>query len=498
MSLVLRVSAAVLVLGLLAVVFVSYERERKQSRSDYAILRAALDEQKEQKRTASPSARARPTTRSDNLFSPSPSPPDFGGFRNDKSGNMGYGSFGPGGLGSGGGGGFGGFGGGFPGGGFPGGGGGFPSGGFGQQQPLFVGTAVTLLAPSNFKTLTARETRGTRVVLLEFFTSTCSACREVHAPLLAKMAEQLHGAVLVAAVDCSPGTTTERICAAQKVAAFPTLRLLSEGGSADVPEAEMRSETLLRNFVLARLPANKVALTDGDGPASRAKMGSLARRCATAIAAAAGGAAGGTAGGASASAPHNARSRGSMGCAVLFSDKKEPSPVWTALSLSAELDATRPGAPNASSVADRSVAPAQLPGFVFVFAHAETGADGKGVRPGVAADLGVRSLPAVALLHGAALADLELREIKWADAALRRRGEVESLIDSDGAVRGRRLLGAAAVAGGYETLRAALVEHQHVVGLALRAAARGAARRAGAPGASPPPPLRGGGGKEDL
>ena len=175
-----------------------------------------------------------------------------------------------------------------------------------------------------------------------------------------------------------------------------------------------------------------------------------------------------------------------MGCAVLFSDKKEPSPVWAALSLSAEFDASRPEAANASSVDDRKVAPAQLPGFVFVFAQAAKGEGGVGVRPGVSHDLGIRSLPAVAVLHGSSLADFELRELKGADVARKRRGEVEAITDTEGKVRGRRLLDAAAVAGGYETLKAALLEHQKGVGLALRAAARIAAKRAQAAGARPP------------
>jgi thiol-disulfide isomerase/thioredoxin len=358
---------------------------------------------------------------------------------------------------------------------------------------------VTLLTTGNFRSLTSRETRGARVVLLEFFQNSCGACRELHAPMLAKLAEQLRGAALVAAVDCSPGAATEKICSAQKVAAFPTLRLLFEGGSADVPEAEVRSEGRLRNFVLARLPTQKVALTDGDGPASRRKLGDLARRCDAALtaAAAAGAAAsgggsgggGGGGGGTGAGAGAGARSRGSLGCAVFFSDKKEPAPVWAALSLSAEFDSARPEAANASTVDDRKVTPLQLPGFVFVFAQTGKGEGGQGVRPGVAADLGVRALPAVVLLHGAALADFELRELKSADVARggpKRRGEVEAIADTEGRVRGRRLLEPAAVAGGYDTLRAALLEHQRGVGLALRAAARLAAKRAQAAGVRPP------------
>jgi len=354
---------------------------------------------------------------------------------------------------------------------------------------------VTLLTTANFRSLTSRETRGARVVLLEFFQNSCGACREVHAPMLAKLAEQLRGAALVAAVDCSPGAATERICAAQKVAAFPTLRLLFEGGSADVPEAELRNEGRLRTFVLARLPSQKVALTDGDGPASRRKLGDLARRCDVALAAsasasAASGGGAGTGGGGGGGGG-GARSRGSLGCAVFFSDKKEPAPLWSALSLSAEFDSTRPEAANASTVDDRKVTAPQLPGFVFVFAQTGKGEGGQGVRPGVAADLGVRALPAVVLLHGAALADFELRELRGADVAARggpskRRGEVEAIADTEGRVRGRRLLEPAAVAGGYETLRAALLEHQRGVGLALRAAARIAAKRAQAAGVRAP------------
>ena len=160
--------------------------------------------------------------------------------------------------------------------------------------------------------------------------------------------------------------------------------------------------------------------------------------------------------------------------------------MWAALSLSAEFDATRPEAANASTVDDRKVTAAQLPGFVFVYAQAGKGEGGQGVKPGVAADLGVRALPAVVLLHGAALADFELRELRGADVARKRRGEVEAIADTEGKVRGRRLLEAAAVAGGYESLRAALLEHQRGVGLAMRAAARIAAKRAQAAGARPP------------
>jgi thioredoxin-like negative regulator of GroEL len=347
---------------------------------------------------------------------------------------------------------------------------------------------VQLLTTANFRALTSRETRGARVVLLEFFQNTCGACRELHAPLLAKLAEQLRGAALVAAVDCSPGAPTEKICAAQKVAAFPTLRLLFEGGSADVPDTELRSEAKLRNLVLAKLPANKVALTDGDGPASRRKLDSLARRCDVALAAASAAAAA-TAAAAPPSAAGGARSRGSMGCAVLFSDKKEPAPMWAALSLAAEFDATRAEAANASSVDDKKVTPAQLPGFVFVFAQTAKGDGGVGVKPGVAADLGVRALPAVALLHGSSLADFELRELRDADVAAgkrRRFGEAEAIADTEGRVRGRRLLDAAAVGGGFEPLRAALLEHQRAVGLAVRTAARIAAKRAQAAGVRAP------------
>ena len=106
--------------------------------------------------------------------------------------------------------------------------------------------------------------------------------------------------------------------------------------------------------------------------------------------------------------------------------------MWAALSLAAEFDATRAEAANASSVDDKKVTPAQLPGFVFVFAQTAKGDGGVGVKPGVAADLGVRALPAVALLHGSSLADFELRELRDADvAAVKRRrfGEAEAIAE---------------------------------------------------------------------
>jgi curved DNA-binding protein CbpA len=387
----------------------------------------------------------------------------------------GFGGFGGGGFGGGGfpGGGFGG--GGFPGGGF-GGGGGFPfggGGGFHQQEPpppppppLFVNSAVTQIRINSFKSITSRETRGSRVILLEYYNQQCQLCRDTES-ILSKVAETLRGAALVAAIDCSSGSGEEKVCAAQKISSFPSLRLLYEGGSESLPDNLLRMEKQLRTKILDRIES-RVALIDGDGPTSRRKVNDLARKC-----------------GVNLSGP----SRGSIGCVLLLSDKKDISPVFNALSSSVEFDSTRPVDPSASTTEDRKLQPRQLPGFAFAYAVTSKGDGGVGVKPGIAYDLGVRSLPAVVILHGDSLADFELRLLSEAEVTgivkkdpkqRSRAGVVDSVVGDDGLLRGRRILDRKALEGGYDSLRKALLDHQKGVGLAVKVAERLLAKKAAA------------------
>jgi len=277
--------------------------------------------------------------------------------------------------------------------------------------------------------------------------------------MLNKISESLRGAALVGAVDCSQGSGEEKVCVAQKVTSFPTLRLLYEGGSETLSENLLRSEKQLRSKILDKIQS-RVALIDGDGPTSRRKVNDLARKCGVTL---------------------NGPTRGSIGCVLLLSDKKEVSPVFNALSSSIEFDNTRPIDPTASTTEDRKLQPRQLPGFAFAYAETGKGDGGIGVRPGIAYDLGVRSLPAIVILHGDSLADFELRLlsenevtgiVKKDTKQRTRAGAVESVIGDDGLLRGRRILETKSLEGGYESLRKALLEHQKGVGLAVKVAER--------------------------
>lgn len=322
-------------------------------------------------------------------------------------------------------------------------GGGGPFGGMGgqqhhqqQQQPDMYDdkSDVVKLTKANFKSTVSREARGNKVILLEFYSPGCGHCQQL-APTLSKLASSLKGAATVAAVDC---TAEQAICSGYSIQGYPSLKLLYDGGSEDYTGS--RSGKALRDAIVAKIPS-RVATIGGDGPSSRVNLDKLARRCAAAAAA-------------PATDGKGSSARPTAGCVVLFSDKSEVSPIFSALSSAPEFDVKAPSGTASSA-----------PGFVFVYAKTGTAsADGSGggkPKDGVAVDLGVRKLPAVMILHGSSLADFSSRLIGKSDVT------AAKIVGEDGAINGRRLLEGQNPT--YEAIRKFLVEDQKAVAGALKA-----------------------------
>lgn len=331
--------------------------------------------------------------------------------------------FGGGGMGGGGmGGGSAHFGGGGMGGGFPGG----MGGGGGRQgapaKPLFKDSDVIELTPHTFKGIVGKEARKNDVIVLLFYAPTSSACRQL-APVLTSLAASLRGAVKVAGVDCS---AHPRICESYNVGSFPTLKLLSSTGATDY-KGEMTAQAL--RDAASDLLVDRVAVVPATGPNSRQQMAKLAAKC----------------GIRAGSIQRN--SRPAAGCVVAFSDKPKPSLLLRALSSSADFEIGG----NHSS-----------PGFVFV--HAQV--TGKAPFDGVAADLGIRSLPALVVLHGESLEDFRIATLT--DAGIKSGAHT----GDDGQVRGRMPLAAAGTSPSAEDIRTALKKHQAALGAAVNAKVR--------------------------
>ncbi|KAK9909480.1 hypothetical protein WJX75_002926 [Coccomyxa subellipsoidea] len=215
----------------------------------------------------------------------------------------------------GGGGGFpgGGMGGGFPGGGM---GGGFPGGGGGGGQRggggrgagggpgLYDGdTSVIALNQGSFP---AGAGEGF-VWLLEFYAPWCGHCRNL-APKWSKLAVALKNIVKVSAINCDE---EEALCAQHKIQGFPTIKAFVNGRMIDYNGD--RSAQHLKDWAISLIP-NKVAVLG-----SPDKLEAFLGRCG-----------GGKEAGKGKKAGKDGASWG--GCVLLFSDKKQTSPLYKSLS----------------------------------------------------------------------------------------------------------------------------------------------------------------------
>lgn len=281
-----------------------------------------------------------------------------------------------------------------------GGSGGGMGGGGGGASDLYSdaeGRDVLKLTAATFKRTVGKEARGNKVFLLEFYSPSCGHCVRL-APTIGKLATALKGAVGVATVNCA---SEPKICESYGVRGYPTLYLLGPGGRPAEEYTGPRTGAALKEALAALVPS-RVAVVAGNGAAGRGALDKLlAQRCGWF--AGGGGAsatAGGKAGGSSSKKHQQAGAAGAprqtAGCVLVFSDKAEPSLLVNALSTAPEFD-TKTTTPTGSAAAG-------VPGFVFV--HVPTAVDkatGAPTKDTVAAALGIKRLPHVALAHGTSL-----------------------------------------------------------------------------------------------
>ena len=263
-----------------------------------------------------------------------------------------------------------------------------PGQGQGPAPPLYVGPEfvdVEKVTRGTFKSSLSREARGDEVVVLQYYSNSEATARKFSS-VFGKLATALRGVARFAAVDCAAESA---LCAAQHVdaASAPVYRILTRDGSE--PFEGQPTAPNLRNAVLAAVQRYAVVRTvSGDGTGSRARIDSLLRRFGGGAAAAAhpGEPA------AAAAASHNA----TLGSVLLFSERKEPPSLFAALS--ARRDIAGPG------------------GLTFVFVPMSSVNDAHDAQwsDSVAHDLGVDSLPALAIVHGSSWADVR-DGARWAD-----------------------------------------------------------------------------------
>jgi len=256
------------------------------------------------------------------------------------------------------------------------GGGGMGGGGRGGGPPppdLYDGEEakdVVKLGGANFKATVGRAARGNTVIILEFYSPGCGHCRNL-APTLATLATSLRGIVTVGVVNCE---TQRRVCESYDVNSYPTIKILHAGGAGDYHGPHLGGAL---RAAAVRYVVSRVASLAGSGASAAARADSFLRRC------------GWPAAGTAAVATTGPASRSTGGCVLLFTDKSESPPLFSALSSAREWDARGEGS--------ATTAPA------FHFATVTlAGSDDVGASA-LAAALGVTSTPALVVVHGDSL-----------------------------------------------------------------------------------------------
>lgn len=222
----------------------------------------------------------------------------------------------------------------------------------------------------NFKNTVSREARGKQVILLEFYSPQCGACAQL-SPTIKALASSLQNIVKVAVVNC---LTEPSICEGYHIQQYPTLKILYANGSIDY-QGPLQGKSL-RDKLVAYIPNKVHSIVTGTGSFSltnsKPEWEKIMRQC---------GYRKGT-----------TTERSQYGCAVLFSDKVEVSPLFTVLSSSHEF------------TVDSSAASNSLPGFTFVYVRTPSttasSSSGRGTKSTFLSDLGITKLPAVVMFHG--------------------------------------------------------------------------------------------------
>ncbi|CAL8467437.1 g6975 [Coccomyxa elongata] len=207
----------------------------------------------------------------------------------------------------------GGKGGGFPGGGFPGGGmggGGHPGGGGrgghgggGGGPGLYGGDSAVL--DINEGSFPSGAGEGF-VWLLEFYAPWCGHCRNL-APKWSKVAASLKNIVRVGAINCDD---EQSLCAQHKIQGFPTIKAYVNGRMVEYNGD--RSAQHLKDWAISLIPNKVTVLGSPD------KLEAFLARCG-----------GGGSGGKGKKPGKDGAAWG--GCVLLFSDKKQTSPLFKSL-----------------------------------------------------------------------------------------------------------------------------------------------------------------------
>ncbi|CAL5222385.1 g4741 [Coccomyxa viridis] len=204
----------------------------------------------------------------------------------------------------------GGMGGGFPGGGFPGGGGaggqrgrrpgGGPGGGQGGGGLYDGDPNVEEVTHGNFPSGAGEGF----VWLLEFYAPWCGHCRNL-APKWSKVAKALQGVAKVGAINCDD---EKSLCSEHGVQGFPTIKAFVNGRMIDYNGD--RSAGHLKDWAISLIPQKVTVLSSGE------KLEAFLERC----------------GGGDGKAKKSAKSGAAWGgCVLLFSDKKQTSPLYKSL-----------------------------------------------------------------------------------------------------------------------------------------------------------------------
>ena len=318
-----------------------------------------------------------------------------------------------------------------------GGGGGGGGGPKPPSQPLYKGpdaSDVIKLTGKTFNSIASRSARGNKIIVLQLYTPASQEAQTL-APTIARLATALKGAVTFAVVDCS---LYPRICATYKsenalkilhaegAKDFDTQALIQRirnngGGGGDLLKSGKPLWDAATDFI-----HSKVGVLSG----SRTSIAKIARRCAAKP------------------IPTTAQQqqqqqqptkRQTSGCVLVFSSKSQVNPIFSALAAMPEFDANA----NMTTASGTSAgSTTKLPAFYFYHVHVPTvaGASSAEVALGDsqatgALDLGVKTLPAILILHGETLDEMSLGAPLTIEDIVAKRATA-----TDGAIRGRSIL----------------------------------------------------------
>lgn len=109
------------------------------------------------------------------------------------------------------------------------------------SRPVNVPGQVEKLSETTFKQFTSQP----EPILVKFFAPWCGHCKKL-APIYAKLAGHLKGRVQIAEVDCD---RYPKVCKAQDIRGYPTLKWYSGSGSEGVEYTGKRTGDAMRAFI---------------------------------------------------------------------------------------------------------------------------------------------------------------------------------------------------------------------------------------------------------